>query len=114
VLNSRRLRAGQPPIRFGVGLHVGVVTHGNVGSLDRLGFNVVGPAVNRTARLENLTKQVGVPLLMSDELAAQIDRPVQSRGAFSMKGVAEAQEVFALVDGPEQPATIGHNKPAEI
>jgi adenylate cyclase len=113
VLNSRRARAGQPPIRFGVGLHVGVVTHGNVGSLDRLGFNVVGPAVNRTARLENLTKQVGVPLLMSRELAAQIDRPVQSRGAFSMKGVAEAQEVFALVDGPEHPATIGHNKPAE-
>jgi adenylate cyclase len=103
VVNSRRVRAGQMPIRFGVGLHVGAVTHGNVGSLDRLGFNVVGPAVNRTARLETLTKEVGVPLLMSRELAAQVDRPVRSCGTFAMKGVAEPQEVFCLVDGPLDP-----------
>jgi adenylate cyclase len=104
VLNNRRVRSGHLPIRFGVGLHVGVVTHGNVGSLDRLGFNVVGPAVNRTARLENLTKAVGVPLLMSRELAAEVDRPIESRGFFPMKGVAAPQEVFALVDGPADPA----------
>jgi adenylate cyclase len=112
VLNSRRVRAGQMAIRFGVGLHVGVVTHGNVGSLDRLGFNVVGPAVNRTARIEDLTKLVGVPLLMSRELAAQIDRPVESRGAHLMKGVAESQEVFALVDGPQDTAGLQH-RPAQ-
>ena len=103
VVNSRRARAGQPPIRFGVGLHVGAVTHGNVGSVDRLGFNVVGPAVNRTARLENLTKEVGLPLLMSRELAVEIDRPTRSCGFFSMKGVAAPQEVFGLVDGPLDP-----------
>jgi adenylate cyclase len=89
------------------------VTHGNVGSLDRLGFNVVGPAVNRTARLENLTKQVGVPLLMSSDFATAVDRPVESRGSFTMKGVADAQEVFALVDGPRNPTGMGHNKPME-
>jgi len=100
VVNNRRVRAGGMPIRFGVGLHVGAVTHGNVGSPDRLGFNVVGPAVNRTARLEVLTKEVGVPLLLSRELAAQVDRPVRSCGTFAMKGVAEPQEVFCLVDGP--------------
>jgi adenylate cyclase len=103
VVNNRRVRAGQLPIRFGVGLHVGAVTHGNVGSLDRLGFNVVGPAVNRTARLETLTKEVGVPLLMSHALAAEVDRPVRSCGAFAMKGVPEPQEVFCLVDGPLDP-----------
>jgi adenylate cyclase len=112
VVNSRRVRAGQLPIRFGVGLHVGVVTHGNVGSLDRLGFNVVGPAVNRTARIEELTKLVGVPLLMSREVAAHSDRPVESRGAHLMKGVAEPQEVFALVDGPQDPAA-RHDKPVQ-
>ncbi|MBV8165334.1 MAG: adenylate/guanylate cyclase domain-containing protein [Alphaproteobacteria bacterium] len=100
VLNNRRMRVQHTPIRFGVGLHVGVVTHGNVGSLDRLGFNVVGPAVNRTARLEVLTKDVGVPLLMSRELALLSDRPTRSCGTFAMKGIAEPQEVFALVDGP--------------
>jgi adenylate cyclase len=103
VVNHRRLRSGELPIRFGVGLHVGVVTHGNVGSQDRLGFNVVGPAVNRTARLESLTKQVGVPLLLSREFAAQVDRPTRSCGFYPMKGVPEPQEVFGLVDGPLDP-----------
>src|SRR5207244_943859 len=65
-----------------------------------LQFNVVGPAVNRTARLEVLTKDVGVPLLMSRELALLSDRPTRSCGTFTMKGIAEPQEVFALVDGP--------------
>ena len=105
VVNNRRVRAGHIPIRFGVGLHVGAVTHGNVGSRDRLGFNVVGPAVNRTARLETLTKEVGLPLLLSRELAAEVDRPVRSCGTFRMKGVPEPQEVFCLVDGPLDPAS---------
>ncbi len=80
-----------------------MVTHGNVGSVDRLGFNVVGPAVNRTARLEDLTKEVGVPLLLSRELAAEVERPTRSHGFYAMKGVAEPQEVFGLVDGPLNP-----------
>jgi adenylate cyclase len=103
MLNMRRQQSGHLPIRFGVGLHVGVVRHGNVGSLDRLSFTVVGPAVNRTARIESLTKEVGVPLLLSRELAALVDRPVESRGLFTMKGVGEPQEVFALVGGPHDP-----------
>jgi adenylate cyclase len=98
VLNQRRQRAHLPAIRFGVGLHIGAVMHGNVGSPDRLGFNVVGPAVNRTARLESLTKTVGVPLLLSAELAARLTRPVRSLGNFALKGVAEPQEVFALAE----------------
>ncbi len=103
AFNVQRQRNGQLPIRFGVGLHVGVVSYGNIGSLDRLSFTVVGPAVNRTARLESLTKEVGVPLLLSRELAEMADRRVESLGPFIMKGVAEPQEVFALVSGPEDP-----------
>ncbi len=43
----------------GVGLNVGKVIYGNVGAPDRLDFTVMGPAVNRTARLESLTKIIG-------------------------------------------------------
>ena len=56
TMNVRRKRADAPPIRFGVGLHLGEVIYGNVGAPDRLDFTVMGPAVNRTARLESLTK----------------------------------------------------------
>lgn len=101
ALNQQRRRAGEPPIRFGVGLHVGEVIYGNVGAPDRLDFTVMGPAVNRTARLEGLTKEVGVPLLLSADFAAQVDRPVRSLGLHKIRGVTELQEVFALADVPE-------------
>ena len=97
-LNHRRRRHGQPAIEFGVGLNVGEVIYGNVGSPNRLDFTVMGPAVNRTARLESLTKQLGHNILFSREFADLIDDPVQSMGEHPMKGVAGLQAVFALQD----------------
>jgi adenylate cyclase len=96
ALNHRRRRAGEPEIQFGVGLNVGEVIYGNVGAPARLDFTVTGPAVNRTARLEGLTKALGVPLLMSAEFVAHLGMPARSLGAHEMKGIAKAQEVFAL------------------
>jgi adenylate cyclase len=96
VVNHRRRRAGLPEIEFGLGLHLGTVTHANVGSPDRLAFNVVGPAVNKTARIESLTKEAGVPLLLSEEFAARIKRPLRSLGRRDLRGVAGAHEVFTL------------------
>lgn len=95
-LNRSRRGAGEPQIQFGVGLNVGEVIYGNVGAPDRLDFTVMGPAVNRTARLEGLTKMLGVPLLMSAEFVAHLRVPVRSLGAHEMKGVPKPQEVFAL------------------
>lgn len=95
VSNHRRRRAGQAEIRFGLGLHVGTVTHANVGAPDRLAFNVVGPAVNRTARIQAMTKELGAPLLLSSEFAAQVRRPLRSVGRHDLRGVAQAQELFA-------------------
>jgi len=96
TLNHRRRRAREPEIQFGVGLNVGEVIYGNVGAPARLDFTVMGPAVNRTARLEGLTKALGVPLLMSAEFVAHLELPVRSLGAHEMKGVPRPQEVYAL------------------
>ncbi len=96
TVNFSRRRSGQPEIRFGLGLDFGKVIYGNVGAPDRLAFTVMGPTVNRTARLESLTKTAGRPLLMSDRFAGNIAEAVTSVGHFEMKGIAEAQEVFAL------------------
>ena len=94
VVNHRRRRAGLPAIDFGLGLHVGEVTHANVGAPNRLAFNVVGPAVNKTARIQSLTKEAGVPLLLSKEIADRVRRPLRSLGRFDLRGVAGAHEVF--------------------
>lgn len=96
VVNHRRRHAGLPEIAFGLGLHIGTVTHANVGSPNRLAFNVVGPAVNKTARLQSVTKEAAVPLLMSQEFAAHITRPIRSIGHFDLRGVNGPQEMFTV------------------
>ena len=94
--NEARATGGHDPVRFGIGLHVGPVTFGNIGTEDRLDFTVIGPAVNRTARLENLTKQLGVPVLASAEFNAASTVPLKSLGTHELRGVPEPVEVFTL------------------
>ena len=96
VLNLRRARSSQSEIKFGVGLHIGEVIYGNVGAPDRLDFTVMGPAVNRTARLESVTKEAGHLLLMSPEFAGTLNQDTVSLGRFPMKGIIGDQEVFTL------------------
>ena len=98
VVNHRRKRAGHASIEFGLGLHVGTVTHANVGSPGRLAFNVVGPAVNMTARIQSMTKELRTPLLMSAEFAKQVRSPLKSVGCHDLRGVASAQELFTVAD----------------
>lgn len=87
---------GEPALRFGVGLHIGMVTYGNIGTEDRLDFTVVGAAVNRGARLESLTKALHVPVLASAEFAAMCPRPLRSMGAHRLRGLPRPVEVFTL------------------
>ena len=98
TLNHFRRRHGQPPIEFGVGLNIGEVVYGNVGAPDRLDFTVMGPAVNRAARLESLTKTLGSNILFSKKFADLIEQPVKPMGEHEMKGIVGAQQVFALED----------------
>ncbi len=100
-MNSGREAAEEPPIRFGIGLHVGTVTYGNIGTEDRLDFTVIGPAVNRASRLQALTKEAGVPILASAEFKDFCPQPLRSMGKFVMRGIDEQQEVFTPL--PELP-----------
>ncbi len=97
TLNHMRRRHGEPEIEFGVGLNIGEVVYGNVGAPDRLDFTVMGPAVNRTARLESLTRELGHDILFSREFADRLDRQVLNLGHHAMKGIAEPQMVYALL-----------------
>jgi adenylate cyclase len=88
------------PLAFRAALHVGQVVYGNIGSPDRLDFTVLGPGVNLVGRLEGLAKQLDRATLCSAAFARELDAPLAALGRFPMKGVAEAQEVFAP-DGDE-------------
>lgn len=97
ALNETRRTASKPDIRFGVGLHLGSVLYGNVGAPSRLDFTVMGPAVNRTARLEGLTKVVDRPLLFSDTFAEHIACESEFLGHHTVKGIADPIAAYSTV-----------------
>jgi class 3 adenylate cyclase len=70
-LNDLRRQRGLGPLHHGVGVHVGDVVAGNIGTADRAQYTVIGDAVNVAARLESATKEHKVEVLVSaDAIAA--------------------------------------------
>jgi adenylate cyclase len=84
------------PTQFGLALHVGEISYGNIGGASRLDFTAIGPAVNIAARLEGLTGKLGRKMVLSADFAKHVDLPLEELGAFHLKGVPDAQHVFAL------------------
>ena len=58
------------PINISIGVHYGPVVLGDIGSARRLEYAVLGDTVNVASRLESLTRNLGVRLVMSDSLVA--------------------------------------------
>ena len=98
ALNRRRAAESLPTTHMYLGLHIGEVFFGNIGSKDRLDFTVVGPAVNETSRIAAMCRSADQPLLMSAAFAQALDDPrrVVSVGRFALRGVGRPQELFTL------------------
>jgi adenylate cyclase len=99
ALNRELVAQGSEPLRQGIGLHLGEVIAGNLGSSERLEFTVVGAAVNLACRLESLTRQFpDQPILISGELRALLppELPVVDLGRHALKGWPEPVAVFGL------------------
>jgi adenylate cyclase len=100
ALNRRRAAEGRPTTTAYVGLHVGEVFYGNIGSEDRLDFTVVGPAVNEVSRIASMCGSVDRELLMSSAFRAGLDAAgrnyLVSTGRFVLRGISRAQDLYTL------------------
>ena len=98
-LNARRGAEGLPTTDMYLGLHLGVVFYGNIGSKERLDFTVVGPAVNEVSRIAAMCRSVDQPILVSSAFVESFDserRPFISIGRYALRGVGKPQELYTL------------------
>src|SRR5436190_4492401 len=100
ALNARRSADGRPITSAYVGLHVGEVFYGNIGSEDRLDFTVVGPAVNEVSRIASMCRSVDRELLASSDFRSGMDAAgrgyLVSTGRFALRGIGRAQDLYTL------------------
>ncbi len=90
---------GERTMRCGMGLGSGEVISGQVGAREQVKFGVMGRVVNQASRLEGLTKWLGVPILINEEMHGLLPPEVVLRniGRVRPAGVREAVSVFEVV-----------------
>ena len=95
--------SGDGRVAIGVGLHYGPVVIGNVGSATKLDFTAIGDTVNTAARVQDLCKQHGKPLLMTGEMAAHFDREQRlvALGTEQVRGRSAVELFTCAADNPE-------------
>ncbi|MBS0223099.1 MAG: adenylate/guanylate cyclase domain-containing protein [Proteobacteria bacterium] len=96
VDNWNRDRPAQA-LRVGIGIHAGEAVTGTVGSAQRKEYTVIGDTVNLAARLEQLTKDTGARLLVSDALHGLV-RPEGGvdLGPMAIRGYGEPVNVWKV------------------
>jgi adenylate cyclase len=103
VDNERRVAAGQRPVHIRIGIHMGPVVVGDIGTQNRINYTIVGDVVNASQRLEGLGKIVDPDAeaiaLVSGEIRAAAPDEFQfvARGEHTVKGKQQSLQVFQLI-----------------
>jgi adenylate cyclase len=102
-LNEKLKSAGRPPIGIGIGLNTGLVNVGNMGSARRLSWTVMGDNVNLASRLEGITKQYHVQLIISEATYRHVASQFVCRelDKIRVKGKTLPVNIYELLDVAE-------------
>jgi adenylate cyclase len=75
-LNGQLAEAEHSPIRFGIGINGGEVIVGDIGYGENISFTALGDAVNVAARLQDMTKELGSQVVVSEEVCNRAGLPL--------------------------------------
>jgi len=96
IINQHDAERGTKAIGFGVGMHIGNLMYGNIGTQGRLDFTVIGAAVNKASRIESMCKTLDETVLFSAEFARHFPTRLVSLGMHNLRGVNMPQELFTI------------------
>ena len=101
LLNTMPARRLGPPLRARVGIDIGEVVHGNIGSAGRFSFTIIGTPVNRAARLQALAKDLGAVMLMTSDSAKAAGVQCSAFGKHALRGFDRPVDIvgIAISDG---------------
>jgi len=110
--NHDRAKAGQPPVKMGIGIHTGPIILGTVGEAERMETTVISDVVNTAARIEGLTKRYGTELLISRATLRKLNEVDRYHHRFmdrvQVKGKRKVVEIYEIFDA--DPATLRNGK----
>lgn len=99
ALNEGWRVTGKDPFKIGIGVHLGEVIAGEIGSPQRTEFGVIGDAVNVASRLEGLSKPMGMELIFSMEVmqaAGLSPADALDLGEVAVKGRSAPLRIFGI------------------
>ncbi len=99
-INETEMSCCGDDLAVGISLHMGAVFYGNVGGRDRLDFTVIGEAVNVGSRINGLTRDLGHPILASEDFVEYADAGFADVGTHALKGVRQPQRVYHPLPAP--------------
>jgi adenylate cyclase len=98
--NAKRVPQGKPPVNIGIGLNTDSVIAGNIGSLKRMDFTMIGDGVNLASRLESACKLYGAQILVSGNTFSRLRGTYRARliDNVIVKGKTQAVAVYEILD----------------
>lgn len=104
--NRQRERAGEPLVRMGIGVHYGDAMMGDIGSERTAAFSVIGDTTNTASRLQDMTRELDVDVVVSQEALDAIRKEISDAegmlqefsdaGPYEIRGRAHPIHIWTL------------------